>query len=47
MEDGYLDIGYCAGACRHSNSVSTSVHIQKLRSHNFQLEKKLSSVSAL
>ena len=22
MEDGYLDIGYCAGACRHSNSVS-------------------------
>ena len=22
MEDDYLDIGYCAGACRHSNSVS-------------------------
>ena len=23
MENGYLDIGYCAGACRHLNSVST------------------------
>ena len=23
MQNGYLDIGFCAGVCRHSNSVST------------------------
>ena len=25
MENGYLDIGYCAGACRHSTSVSINL----------------------